>query len=136
MGYVWLINEFGGNPFPGEYEAIAAGVSLAPTSVGIALKLLLETKQLQSDFGQAIITGAFIDDIFSLIAYGVLLNIGTAEKFTFESALMMPCIGVVFLIITAILAAKAFPKFVPAVCRKFAADGTSNFSSQDNALLL
>merc|ERR1719181_1980320 len=79
MGYVWLINEFGGNPFPGEYEAIAAGVSLAPTSVGIAQKLLLETKQLQTDFGQAIITGAFIDDIWSLIAYGVLFEIGTAK---------------------------------------------------------
>ena len=50
------------------YEALAAGVSLAPTSVGISLKLLLATGQLQSHVGQAIITGAFVDDFLSLFA--------------------------------------------------------------------
>merc|ERR1719387_1582547 len=87
------------------YEGLAAGVSLAPTSVGIALKLLLETRQLQTDFGQAIITGAFVDDILSLIAYGILLNI--------ETAVLPGLLGIVFLIVGAIVAAKVFPVAVP-----------------------
>ena len=47
-------------------DALAAGVSLAPTSIGIALKLLLESEYLETVVGQAIIAAAFFDDILSL----------------------------------------------------------------------
>ena len=46
-------------------DALAAGVSLAPTSIGIALKLLLESEYLETVVGQAIIAAAFFDDILS-----------------------------------------------------------------------
>merc|ERR1719473_1952322 len=77
LGYCVFLSKIGVADYPlmdakKGYDGLAAGVSLAPTSVGIALKLLLESKQLQADYGQAIITGAFIDDIWSLIAFGVL----------------------------------------------------------------
>lgn len=47
-------------------DGISAGTALAPTSVGIALRLLGEAGVLQENFGQAIITAAFVDDILSL----------------------------------------------------------------------
>jgi len=47
--------------------AFAAGCSMAPTSVGVALKLLTEANRLNSLCGQTIVTAAFIDDVFSII---------------------------------------------------------------------
>lgn len=60
-------------------EGLSAGTSLAPTSVGIALKLLNEAKQLQKPHGQIIITAAFVDDILSLILFNVLFSLGAGE---------------------------------------------------------
>eukprot|EP00966_Prymnesium_polylepis_P301349 6962752-Prymnesium_polylepis.1 len=59
---------------------LAAGVTLAPTSVGMALKMLGEAKQLDQIYGQLIVTAAFIDDIFSLVLLTVLLEIGYAQQ--------------------------------------------------------
>merc|ERR1712096_180235 len=67
-----LTGAFGYPMFP---DGLAAGVALAPTSVGIALKLLMEAKVLQKDFGQLILTAAFIDDILSLIIFNILFSI-------------------------------------------------------------
>jgi len=60
-------------------EGAAAGTALAPTSVGIALKLLLEAKQLQKRHGQIIITAAFVDDILSLVLFNTLFSIGGGD---------------------------------------------------------
>jgi len=60
-------------------EAISAGTALAPTSVGIALKLLNEAKQLQKRHGQIIITAAFVDDILSLVLFNCLFSIGAGD---------------------------------------------------------
>mmetsp|Transcript_21381 Transcript_21381/g.34411 ORF Transcript_21381/g.34411 Transcript_21381/m.34411 type:complete len:772 (+) Transcript_21381:120-2435(+) len=60
-------------------DGLSAGTSLAPTSVGIALKLLNEAKQLQKDFGQIIITAAFVDDILSLVLFNVLFSMADGE---------------------------------------------------------
>jgi Kef-type K+ transport system membrane component KefB len=60
-------------------DGLSAGTALAPTSVGIALKLLNEAKQLQKDFGQIIITAAFVDDILSLVLFNVLFSMADGE---------------------------------------------------------
>ena len=60
-------------------EGVSAGTALAPTSVGIALKLLNEAKQLQERHGQIIITAAFVDDILSLVLFNCLFSIGAGE---------------------------------------------------------
>lgn len=60
-------------------EGVAAGTALAPTSVGIALKLLNEAKQLQKRHGQIIITAAFVDDILSLVLFNTLFSIGGGD---------------------------------------------------------
>jgi len=61
--------------FPGKLypDGFAAGCSLAPTSVGISIKLLDESKMLNSMAGQTTLTAAFVDDVFSLVLL-VLLN--------------------------------------------------------------
>lgn len=60
-------------------EGLAMGAVLAPTSVGIALKLLHEAHVLDSVFGQTIVTAAFTDDIFSLVTLAVLLELAAGE---------------------------------------------------------
>eukprot|EP00971_Amphidinium_carterae_P135107 2677719-Amphidinium_carterae.1 len=65
MFMTWL---FGAPMYP---DGLAVGVALTPTSPVVALKLLMEAKQLQKDFGQAVITAAFVDDVLSLVAFNV-----------------------------------------------------------------
>eukprot|EP00662_Eupelagonemidae_sp_cell21_P050099 gene50099-52480_t len=60
-------------------SGLAMGFAMAPTSVGIALKLLTETKMLGSLTGQTIVTGAFIDDIFSIIALVLMINLAKGD---------------------------------------------------------
>ena len=57
-------------------NGLAAGFSLAPTSVGISLTLLSRAKQLNSRNGQIIMSAAFLDDIYSIICLVVLTNLG------------------------------------------------------------
>lgn len=59
--------------------SIAVGVALAPTSVGIALNLLSEQKQLDSVFGQTIVTAAFVDDVLSLLALVLLISFNKGD---------------------------------------------------------
>lgn len=117
-------------------NGLAAGVSLAPTSVGIALKLLLEAKQLQKDFGQAIITAAFVDDILSLVAFNILFSV-SAGSFTFVGAILPALIGMVFLVCGASLGITFWPYVIENVLSKVPAKRTqASLSRQDEALLL
>ena len=58
----------------------AAGCALAPSSVGIASKLLTEAKQLNSDYGQTIVSAAFLDDILAIILLVVLESVGQTDS--------------------------------------------------------
>merc|ERR1719329_257491 len=78
-------------------NGVAAGTALAPTSVGIALKLLLEAKQLQEDFGQCIITAAFVDDILSLILFNLLFKL-TSGTFS-PMVIVYPLVGCIWMLI-------------------------------------
>lgn len=89
------------------YEGIAAGTALAPTSVGIALTLLHEAKQLQTDHGQVIIAAAFVDDIFSLILFNFVFSL--ADGFSIMECVVKPILGVVFMICTSLLGVKFWP---------------------------
>jgi len=72
---VWGMFLFAALSFPMYPDGFAAGAALAPTSVGIAITLLTENKQLNSIAGQTIVTAAFIDDVFSLVILVVLLKL-------------------------------------------------------------
>jgi Kef-type K+ transport system membrane component KefB len=96
-------------------EGLAAGVSLAPTSVGIALKLLREADALGLYFGQAVMTAAFVDDVLSLIIFNVLFSIGPCMTFT----TFIPTIcGIVFMILAILFATKGFPALIKLMLSK------------------
>jgi len=88
-------------------EGFAAGTALAPTSVGIALRLLHEAKCLQTYFGQAIITAAFVDDILSLILYNILFSLQVELSFMTFLPLLL---GIVFMAVAAAAGAAVWPK--------------------------
>jgi Kef-type K+ transport system membrane component KefB len=90
-------------------EGVAAGVAMAPTSVGIALKLLMEARQLDQDFGQTIIAAAFLDDILSLILFLMLFSLGTTGEFDVMTLVVKPTLAIIFLCFGAYLGAKVFP---------------------------
>eukprot|EP00429_Kryptoperidinium_foliaceum_P014134 CAMPEP_0176044782 /NCGR_PEP_ID=MMETSP0120_2-20121206/22227_1 /TAXON_ID=160619 /ORGANISM="Kryptoperidinium foliaceum, Strain CCMP 1326" /LENGTH=631 /DNA_ID=CAMNT_0017378187 /DNA_START=53 /DNA_END=1948 /DNA_ORIENTATION=- len=91
------------------FEGFAAGTALAPTSVGIALRLLHEAKSLNSYFGQAIITAAFVDDILSLILYNVLFSLSGDMSFMTFLPLIL---GVIFMMLAAAAGARLWPRVI------------------------
>jgi len=67
--------------FPGKLypDGFAAGCALAPTSVGISIKLLGDAKMLNSMAGQTTLTAAFVDDIFSLVLLVLLSSLSSGN---------------------------------------------------------
>lgn len=102
-----LTTAYGYDFFP---EGVAAGTALAPTSVGIALRLLGEAGVLQENFGQAIITAAFVDDILSLILFNILFSLG--GEFDIISVVVYPIVGIVFMAIGMYGAMAFWPRFL------------------------
>jgi Kef-type K+ transport system membrane component KefB len=90
-------------------DSLSAGTALAPTSVGIALKLLHEAKALQMYFGQAVMTAAFVDDVLSLVLFSVLFNLGDDPTFVDFLPLIAGCI---FMVVAIIAAVTVWPKFI------------------------
>merc|ERR1719384_2996774 len=88
-------------------DGISVGTALAPTSVGIALRLLGEAGVLQNGFGQAIITAAFVDDIMSLVLFNVLFSL--RGDFNLFSTVISPIIGIALMIFAMYLAVKFWP---------------------------
>jgi len=102
-----LVVIFGRPFFP---DGVSAGTALAPTSVGISLKLLGEAKVLHMNFGQAIITAAFVDDILSLILFNVLFALGGGEL---GFGTFLPSIlGIIFMLVATALAVVFWPKVI------------------------
>jgi len=96
--------------------SLSVGVSLAPTSVGIALKLLNEAKALHEYFGQAVMTAAFVDDVLSLIIFSVLFTVGGGDPTVMDFVpLVLGCIFMGLAIPAAVL---VWPPFLDWVFRK------------------
>merc|ERR1719361_167079 len=114
---------------------VAAGVALAPTSVGIALKLLGEANVLGEYFGQAIITAAFVDDILSLILFNILFALGEGNV-TFVDTFLPVTIGIVFMIVAVGFAIKPIPQLVAWVLSKVPkkADPDAKVSREEEVL--
>jgi len=94
--------------------------------------LLGEAKVLQEDFGQAIITAAFVDDILSLVLFNVLFSL--RGDFDVTTVVLFPLIGVAFMAIAMLAAVKFWPNFInKTLLPKFSASG-SKVSKQDEAL--
>jgi len=103
-----LLTVIFGRPFMP--DGVSVGTALAPTSVGIALRLLGEAQVLQEDFGQAIITAAFVDDILSLILFNILFSM--TGEFDVMATVVNPIIGIVLMGIAMVAAVKFWPNFI------------------------
>jgi len=117
-------------------DGVSVGTALAPTSVGIALRLLGEAGVLSHDFGQAIITAAFVDDILSLVLFNVLFSL--KGDFDVFKVVVSPLIGIAFMLIAMVLAVKFWPTAIndyilPRIPIK---KGDFKVSSSDEALFL
>lgn len=73
---LWSIDPVRYPPWP---VGLAGGAALAPTSVGMALKLLADAGTLRCEVGQVVVAAAFLDDVLSLALLTSLLDVGTAE---------------------------------------------------------
>jgi len=109
---------------------------LAPTSVGIALKLLLEAKQLQKNFGQCIITAAFVDDILSLILFNLLFSL-TSGDFSIVKVVVFPVGGCIWMILFGSMGMWFWPKAVRNMTLAIPTKaGGGSLNRADEALLL
>jgi len=108
-------------------DGIAAGTALAPTSVGISLRLLGEAGVLQEKFGQAIITAAFVDDILSLVLFNILFSLGGA--FDPIPTIVFPVIGIVFMLAAMVAAVKVWPWVIDGVLLPMVPDVRDDLST-------
>jgi len=117
-------------------DAVSVGTALAPTSVGIALRLLGEAGVLQEDFGQAIITAAFVDDILSLVLFNVLFSL--QGDFEVVPVVVYPVVGVILMGFAMFLAVKFWPWFITDKLLPRIGDGSEDtkISRSDEVLFL
>lgn len=91
-------------------EAIAAGATFGPTSVGVALSILRSGGVLNTPVGQLIISAAVIDDMIALIVLSQLESLsGTIDA----ASVLIPVVSAVaFLVIGGYIALFIFPPLV------------------------
>lgn len=124
---VLLVWAMGYDVFP---DGVAVGVALAPTSVGISMQMLAEDKAVNTLFGQTIVTAAFIDDVMSLLALVVLLQLAQPEISATNIALPL-VYSVLFLVISVLLAMFAFPPAMRWILSHFSEDSTRKVQMRD-----
>eukprot|EP00756_Hemistasia_phaeocysticola_P022812 Hpha_TRINITY_DN15858_c1_g2::TRINITY_DN15858_c1_g2_i1::g.190539::m.190539 len=132
-GLLYALGAFGtGGLYP---DGLAMGCSMAPTSVGIALKLLTESKMLSSLTGQTIVTAAFVDDIFSILALVILLNLAKGE-ITPVNIIVPIVLSFGFVVGGAYLALKFWPRVMGKVLDNFTPDPSVSFQRSHQVHLL
>jgi len=102
----------------GEYypSGFAAGCAFAPTSIDISIKLLDESKMLNSLAGQTTLTAAFIDDIFSLGTLVMMTSLAKGDTSPVNIVRLVLC-SFGFLALGVFLAIKVFPHLPPLLSR-------------------
>ncbi len=117
--------------FPGRLypDGFAAGCSLAPTSVGISIKLLEESKMLNSIAGQTTLTAAFVDDVFSLVLL-VMLNSLSAGNADAMMLVLNTFLSFGFLGVGVFLAKYAYPR-LPAVLDRLPSSKGASIQPRD-----
>jgi len=126
------ITAFGMDSYP---DGLAVGSSLAPTSVGIALKLLTEGKHLHTDAGQTVVIAAFVDDIFSLIVLVIIVNLSSGSITAW--GMIAPFIySFSFLGGSAALATKVMPKVADNLLHMIPINPKKDFQIRDEVHLI
>ena len=125
MGFFVLLG------FPLYLEALSAGVVIAPTSVGIALKLLEDEKQAESHHGKTIVTAAFADDVFSLMFLVILISLANTGKVDPLLITFKVCISGVFVAFGIISSIKAFGPYLPKYLKTMGEDPKKSIQKGD-----
>jgi len=122
-----LIGAIGYDLYP---DGLAVGISLAPTSIGISLKLLGELGVLDRYFGQAIIVAAVVDDILALIAYSLFFALAASSGSVVTSTILLAC-GVILMGICAFLAVRCWPRWMEKILQLCEDDTSGIFHNLD-----
>jgi len=126
MGFFLIIGESVTTSF-------ACGCALAPTSVGIALKLLGEANQLNSTPGQTIVTAAFLDDIFSLVLLVIVVNLkGTVTIWTIVTPFILCFLFLAYGVYTS---ARIMPRLIPWILSHVQEVQKKNYQPRDEVHL-
>mmetsp|Transcript_920 Transcript_920/g.2747 ORF Transcript_920/g.2747 Transcript_920/m.2747 type:complete len:576 (-) Transcript_920:169-1896(-) len=83
--------------------SLAAGCTLAPSSIGIALNVLRAADALNTPVGQLIITSAVLDDVIALLLLTLLQALGSDAS---PAAMVAPAVASVGLMAAAVVIAK------------------------------
>jgi len=105
VGWLWNAEASDRSWYPWGFSA---GCAFAPTSVGISIKLLDESKMLNSITGQTVLIAAFIDDVFSLVTLVILQTLARGD-ITAASIIVPLVASFSFLGLGVLLAIYVFP---------------------------
>merc|ERR1719242_2304750 len=103
--------------------SIAIGACFAPTSMGIALKVLKGAKLLNTPTGQLIIASAILDDVIALI---ILSELQALADLTVVGILMPLIVSPVLILIIGYLAIGWIPKWIKMLMTKVSKDQREN----------
>jgi Kef-type K+ transport system membrane component KefB len=78
----------------------------------------LDAKALEKDYGQLILSAAFVDDILSLVIFNVLFAVTGPDGFDAVTCVVFPAIGIVFMITFGALGISFWPKMYKAIEEK------------------
>lgn len=96
----------------GGIEAIAAGCTFAPTSLGIAMNVLRQANLVNTPVGQAVVAAAIIDDMLALIILSQLQAFAGDAAPTVLDLLIPVISAVAFLIIGGSIAVLVLPRIL------------------------
>jgi Kef-type K+ transport system membrane component KefB len=113
---------------------ILAAFSLAPTSIGLSLKVLEENKKLDSDYGQYIISIAVLDDIISIIFLSVVNNL-ISDKNNVGLIILFTILPILFTLIFGLFGLKYLPNLIDKLLEKIPNNST-HFENHDQVVMI
>jgi Kef-type K+ transport system membrane component KefB len=95
----------------------------------------MDEKVLHKDFGQCIITAAFVDDILSLILFNMLFSV-TSGAFSIVDVVIKPIVGCVWMLVFGSMGMWFWPPAVRKMTLAIPSKAGGTLNRADEALLL
>ena len=114
-------------------SGFAAGCAFAPTSIDISIKLLEESKMLNSMAGQTTLTAAFTDDIFSLTTLVMMKSLAVGKPSAQKIIVPLVC-SFSFIALGVFLALNVFSR-IPALLSHIPASKYASVQPRDEVQL-
>lgn len=105
---VGAIFVFYGLGYPLYPDSFSAAIIVTPASVGVAMKVLITMRKLNTDYGQAIIIAAYEDDLAALILFIILKTLFGSN--VNAGSVIAPVGGAIgFILVSCLMATWVFP---------------------------